>query len=274
MLTDLARADGVSDRSRPDPAALFTEGEQAFARGEARRAAELFEEAYALAPHRDVAWNAAQAWQRAGDEARAATFFDIFLAAPAGADRTGVEVARAALDKAAPSLGRLEIEAAPGVTNVRVDERRAPAASVFVAPGDHRVTGEGASAARAVSVAAGQTSRVVLAVPPVAPVATPRPPGVRIEAPPDARAGGLPPWVVVAGGAVTVGLGATTFGFGAATDSARDEFDRTRSPDVLEEGRAKQDLTNGFFWGTVAAFALTTTVAVFLVDWKRPIFSF
>jgi hypothetical protein len=79
---------------------------------------------------------------------------------------------------------------------------------------------------------------------------------------------------VMAGGSITLGLGITTVAFGIATQNAHDDYARSPSRALYDDGTRKQDFTNGFFWGTVAAGVLTTAIAVFLVDWKRPLLSF
>src|SRR5262249_13544235 len=57
----------------------FAEGERAFKAGDFARAGEAFDDAYRLAPHPSAAWNAARAWQKAGEKARAANLYARYL---------------------------------------------------------------------------------------------------------------------------------------------------------------------------------------------------
>jgi tetratricopeptide (TPR) repeat protein len=257
-----------------DAASRFAAGEEAFRRGEYVRAAELFEEAHRAAPHHDAAWNAAQAWLRAGDRARAGTWLAVYLAS-APADAGDRAEARKTLDDIARTAARIDIEAKGELEGVMVDGRIAPAKAVYVAPGEHVVearAGDRRVAERA-RLAAGETKTVTLALReeprPSVPPTDQRP---REEPPPPSR--GWSPFVVVAGGTVTAALAATSIGFGISAEAAHDRFVANRSQDTLDDGRAKQDLANGFFWGAVAAGVVTVAFAVLLVDWKKPAFSF
>jgi hypothetical protein len=271
-LTAPAFADAPrSDATRTEAAARFGAGEQAFARGEYARAGELFEEAHEAAPHHDAAWNAAQSWLRAGDVARAATWLAVFLReAPEGApDRAE---AKAKLDELAPRVARVDVRAS-GVDAVTVDGRVLRDRWTYVAPGAHRVEGRANGrvvAAEDVQVAARDAIVVPLAPGP-APSAARLPP--KIEPKPEGGSG-WSPFVVVVGGAVTAGLGATTILLGAATQRAHDDYAASPTQAGYDDGVRKQDLTNGFFWGTVAAGAVTAVVAIILVDWKKPVFAF
>src|SRR5262252_769297 len=57
----------------------FSDAQAAFDRGDYRRAGEGFESAYALKRHYASLWNAAQSWQRAGDDLRAVILLDQYL---------------------------------------------------------------------------------------------------------------------------------------------------------------------------------------------------
>jgi hypothetical protein len=246
----------------------FAQGEEAFRRGEYLHAAELFEAAHEAAAHHDSAWNAAQAWLSAGDHARGATWLAVFLveSPPSAPDRAA---GKAKLDELSPTLGRLDIEAS-GFDVVRIDGKKTPGKSAYVLPGEHRVdgrAGEKTASAPAVRVGAGESARVVLLLP----REDPRPPPITPEPTPSR---GLSPLVVIIGGTVTVGLAATSIAFGVATENAHDDFAANRSQDALDGGQAKQDLSNGFFWGAVGVGVVTAVIAAFFVDWKKPIFSF
>jgi hypothetical protein len=260
----LATSPAFADEAKPtstDAAASFAAAEQAFAHGEHARAGELFEQAHDAVAHPDAAFNAAQSWMAAGEPARAATWLSIFLgeAPPDARDRAAAE---AKLAELSPTLGFVVVRA-NGFDGVRVDGRPVRTGSIYVLPGSHVVegrTGDGRVVEKKQSVRAGESVTVVLTT-------TPEPP--RPPPPVQEEKSGWSPLVVVGGGALAVGLGVTTIAFGVATQNAHDDFERTRSSSDYDKGVARQDLTNGFFWGTLAVSALTAAVAIFLVDWKR-----
>src|SRR5688572_23227629 len=99
-------AQDPSAATRKQAAQRFAEGETAFRGEDYRRAAEAFEAAYLLVPHYDVLWNAARAWERAGEATRAANRYSKYLhdAPPDAHDRGRANVALAQLGK---KLGRL-----------------------------------------------------------------------------------------------------------------------------------------------------------------------
>lgn len=260
--------------AREAAAARFSEGEEAFLRGAYAVAAARFEQAHAAAAHHDAAWNAAEAWERGHEPARAATWLAIYLeeAPPDAPDRAA---AKAKLEVLTARLARVEVRALRSVS-VAIDGWALRGVWAFASPGSHRIDG-GADgrvvASKVVRVASGDSIVVDLEAPtPPAPSsATPK------SATPKSHGDSARRWspfVVVVGGAVTAGLGATTLVLGAATERAHDEYASSRSQAAFDDGQAKQDLTNGFFWATVAAGALTAASAIFLVDWKRPVFAF
>ena len=86
----------------------FSDGETAYKRGDYRAAAEAFDAAYREIHHHVPLINAARAWARTGDNARAANAYDRFLdEAPAqDPDRA---TATAWLKEQSPALGQLHI---------------------------------------------------------------------------------------------------------------------------------------------------------------------
>src|SRR5262245_43032655 len=74
-----ARRGSATEPAVPTEAAdRFAEGERLFAAGQFEAAARAFERAYALVPHPDATWNAAQAWLKV-DEPRAANLLLRYL---------------------------------------------------------------------------------------------------------------------------------------------------------------------------------------------------
>jgi hypothetical protein len=278
LTTPAARAGepaGAPDASRiAEATAAFASGEQAFRAGDFTGAAGHFERAHRAVPHHDAAWNAGQAWLEVGDEPRAADWLATYLdeAPPSAPDR---EPSRAKLAELAARLGRIELRAA-GFERLRVDDAPVARGAKYVRPGTHAVEGTlGDRVVRQSTEArAGETVVVELRAPePDAPRPTPaaRTPQAAPAPPPPEGSRGWSPLVVVIGGVVTTGLAATSVVYGLATERARDEFATAPSQATFDDGAGKQDLANGFFWGALAAGVVTGAVAIFLVDWKRPL---
>lgn len=249
----------------------FGEGQKAFLAKDFRRAAALFESAYQLAPHHASLWNAARAWQRADETAKAANCYLRYLQeAPAEArDRDN---ANAALNELGAKLGRLEVHA-PGADQVKLDAAAiANEAVIYVIPGDHlfESTWKGKAARLVKTVAAGETLSVSLVAPPSEaepPLADPPP-----TAPPaDTSRSGLSPVFVYVGAGVTAALGGVTLWSGFDTLSQRRKFDDDPSETNLDDGRSKQLRTNVLIGATAGAAMITGALAIFLVDWSgRP----
>ena len=259
-----------SEDDRKAAAALFGEGQKAYNAGDFRHAAESFEKAYARAPRLAPLWNAARAWHKAREYARAANLYAKYLKlAPSNApDRNS---ATAAMRDLEPRLARLEIHAASfesvtvdGAPVEDVDDHGT--AVVYVTPGAHAVEGtaHGQKAHEKPDVPAGSSSSVVLQLPD-APVAVVAP--VPQPKPEPTHSGWSPVVVAVGGGLTAVGLGLTIWS-GLDTLAQRQTFESSQTQQNLDDGRSKQLRTNVFFGVTLGVAALTTVAAIFFVDWK------
>ncbi len=278
----LARADASPSANAPtadDKKAAsdaFHEGDRAFKLGDYRRAAEAYDTAYRRAPHHAPLWNAARAWDRAGEIARAATLYAKYLReAPAKApDRNS---ATAALAKIVPKLARLDIHAASGIAAVTVDDRAAePDApsdassaqtfTVYVAPGAHVIEARAGDQVvrQSPKVEAGEIVGIALAVPAPTKVDVPPPPP---PPPPPAASHGWSPAVLAFGGAVTAITAGLAIWSGVDTLHQKDAFDKAPTQDNLDSGHAKQARTNVLVVVATASGLLTTAAAIFLVDW-------
>jgi hypothetical protein len=270
----LSSVPAAAEEDRQVAAHEFQEAQRAFAAGDFRLAAELFESAYKHKPHYAPLWNAARARQRAGDTARAANLYARYLreAPPNTRDRN---TAQTALRELAPKLGRLEV-AAVGLDDLRLDGEPVSERTVYVNPGAHVVEaikkGEGGDKDKTVrasaSVDAGQTVSVALVPPdeaqPPQPL-TPPPPSRE----PEHTKGGLSPTVVIVGGGVTALAATLTVFSGVDTLNQRSQFDKDPSQSNLDSGKSKQLRTN-ILLGVTATFAvLTGACAIWLVDWQR-----
>ena len=267
--------------TRKAAARHFAEAERAYAAEDWTQAANAFEAAYKAAPHPDPLWNAARAWQRAGENARAANLYARYLReAPGNAhDRSN---ATKALGQLAQKLGRIEIHAAAGIEDVKVDAKPVDGESVFVVPGTHVVSGrEGArSVEQTVNVAAGSVISVALAeasppsstpaavTPPPAPAPTTAQPSPVGDAPPPKTARGITPMFVHVGVALTVVAGGVAVWSGLDTAAARRDWDRAPTQQKLDAGRTKMTRTNVLLGTTVGLGVLTAVTAIFVVDWR------
>lgn len=252
---------------RRDAASRFEEGTRAFDSGDFRRAGELFEIAYKLAPHEDPLWNAARAWQRAGELARAANLYARYLrVAPADARDRGK--ATQAMAQLAAKLARIEVQLGRGVDSPRVDGQPLEEASVYVVPGSHIVrahTADGDVEAEK-SAQAGEIVSVVLS-------AQPRGTESRTTEPvtptPEARHG-LSPIVVVIGSAITGALAGVTAWSGLETMGTLHDFEAAPTQETLDRGRSQEVRTNVLLGATVGVAALTGVAAIFFTDWSGP----
>jgi tetratricopeptide (TPR) repeat protein len=250
----------------------YEAGKAAFEARDYLRAADLFLKAYHHAPHYDPLWNAARSLELAGERARAANLYSRYLdeAPPDARDRDRATAARREL---AAALGRLDIQTAPGMTDVMVDFQPVDRTSLYVDPGDHIVHARWGQAGvdQVQTVAAGETASVVLAVPqPIGDARTGLPGQVLKRLPPAESERGarvLPPVVVIVGaGLAAVGAG---FTIGSAVDtlSAKRQYESAPSNSLLQDGQSKQNLTNALFWTTVGVGVVTGVLAVAFVDW-------
>lgn len=241
----------------------FAEGMKAFDAGEFLRAAEAFEAAYAKKPHPSPLWNAARAWQRAGEPARAANAYAHFLReSPPSKDRT---TAAKELERLGLKLGVFDVHA-DGAREITVDGLRTADAKVYVTPGSHSLEASFATGTSRVvdTVNAGDVRTVTL---------TSETPKSQVTPPPsDERTGGKPfsPALVIAGGALTAVGAGLAVASGVDTLAARGTFDSDPSPANLASGRDKQVRTNVAIGVAGGLAVLTTVAAVFLVDWSGP----
>ena len=259
---------GSTSDDRRQAAVDFAEGDRAFKDGDYRQAAESYERAYHRVPHHSALWNAARAWHRAGELARAANLYARYLreAPPNARDRNS---AQRAMNELANRLARLEIHATD-VTAVQVDGQPTDASSLFVTPGAHVVEGrtrDGRPVRQPQTVGAGDVVSLALVPPPAVAVGLPPPPPPPPPVP-ERRSRGWSPIVVYFGGALTVALAGITVWSGLDTLQQKDAFDRAPSQNNLDVGRDKQSRTNVLLGVTAGVAAATAVTAIVLVDWR------
>jgi tetratricopeptide (TPR) repeat protein len=283
LVTMAAAPSWSQDRpaNRAAAAVRFDEGRKAFDAGDFRRAAEAFEAAYGLAPNPDVLWNAARAWQRAGEAAHAATLYSRYLRdAPPGAPDRGT--ATSELGVLATRLARVEIHG-DSITDLTIDDLPSQDRVLYVSRGSHVVTAvvAGKPARKEAQVEAGDVVSIVFDAPPAPaarsdgsprsePAAVPAREPHTVEAAHDSNRPTHKTWSpwVFAGGAVltSVALG-LTIASGVDTDNALNKFNSNSTESNLQNGQAKQLRTNILLASTLGLGALTAAAAIWLVDW-------
>jgi tetratricopeptide (TPR) repeat protein len=278
-----APATGASAANRKLAREKFQEGEQAFAAGDFPRAGAAFEEAHRAAPHPSALWNAARAWHRAGNAARAANLYGRYLR-EAPADAPDRAAAGAAFGEVSAKVGRLEIDGRE-LTDLRVDEQPIEGNQTYVSAGTHLVRGRsgGREVSRLVTAEVGAVTRVTLGdepatapaptapatSTPVAPSGAPAraaPVSPATPAPPPERKG-WSPIVVIVGASVTVFAGSWTVWSGLDTLKKKEEFDADKSQANLDDGKLRQGRTNLLIGTTAVLGTLTGLAAIFMVDW-------
>jgi hypothetical protein len=265
---------------RKEAARRYAEGTHAFDAGDFTRAGEAFDAAYRLAPHPDALWNAARAWHRAGELARAANLYARYLR-EAPRDAPDRPSALAAQKQLASKLGRIEIHAEDGVEDVRVDGVPVESPVLYVVPGVHALRGRSAQGEieRQVTLEAGGEVSVLVAPPPSPPPTAPSPPATTppaaaqpaatpaIAAP--SRHGWSPAVVWVEAG-VTLAVVGVTLWSGLDTLSTLHTYDARPTQGTLDSGRSQEVRTNVLLGASIGLAAVTGLTALLLVDWRGP----
>jgi hypothetical protein len=264
VCTASTRANAQAPDDRQVAHEEYERGSAAFEAHDYLRAATLFLAAYRHVKHHDPLWNAARAFELAGERVRAANLYTRYLeeAPPDAKDRDRATTSRKEL---AAMLGRIDVQA-PDVTDVRIDSEPLDLASTFVNPGQHVVRGRaGSRDIRIVrAVEAGEVASVFLDAHPPRP--SPSRTGETAASAPSRGARVLPPAVAYVGsGLVLVGAGLVTWS-GIDTLHAKKEYEAGRMS--FDQGRAREMRTNTLFWATAGLTALTAVTAIWFVDFR------
>lgn len=283
----------IAGAGEPEAEAFFRAAKAAYARKEYRPAATAFEAAFREAPHPAAMYNAAIAWELAGEPDRAADAHHTSLKLSDRLTREQIKDARARLSRLEKRVATIDVEA-PADARISLGRlaRVEPPARFHVLPGDHAVTvtfADGGRASKQVRAVAAQKERIAFTAPSAAsdsptlqgsnPPGTPkdRAPGAGTIAPepdaaPDAApadAAGSSSALLVGGwvGTVTgVALSGAAVGLGIAAVNARDDFDASVYTDVDARNRADllRTWTNVAWVG--AAVAGTVGIVLFIAS--------
>jgi len=240
----------------------FREATRLFKLKEFRRAAELFEEAYGIAPHPDALLNAMDAYEQSGELALAAEASSrLFADFSAGSPRV---IAERRLARLAPKLGRLRIEVEAGGSDLRVNGAPARPGDRWVDPGAHLVEARygDETVERRIDVAAGAVAPVKLEAPKAAP--PPPPPEEKDEGPWPRP---IHPGYFFGGVGLSVLSTSLLIWSGVDTENARTEFDANPTREGLDDGRTRQARTNVLVATTTIFATATALVGAFGVDW-------
>jgi tetratricopeptide (TPR) repeat protein len=165
----------------------FQEAAEAYQEGRYSAAASLFEAADRLVPHASTRYNAATAWEQAGEDARAATGYEAALALDT-LDASRREAAQHQLAGLKQKLARIHIQEPLGAL-ITVDHvQGAPVPVTFyLRPGSYQITVEyrDTNSTTDVRVAAGQDREIALTLPPQALPPPPAPPAGANPTPPE-----------------------------------------------------------------------------------------
>ncbi|MBK9001836.1 MAG: hypothetical protein IPM35_39440 [Myxococcales bacterium] len=244
-----ARADEAAD--------LDAKARSAFEKKDYAGAAAAFEEAYRVKPHPATKYNAALAWEKANEPARAADAFESALSSE-GLDDGRAKAARARLAVLKPMLGYVFVEKPIGATVSVAHVVDAPVPTRFhLAPGSHKLAikrRDGTASEQAVVLKAGSTTTVEVegsdlaagtAAAELKPVGeAPAPAAAPAKDTPAPKPTGCSTctWGWVALGAGVVAAGAGTY-FGIQTLSAKSDFDDSGKTDADARDRAIQSRT-------------------------------
>lgn len=251
----------------------YAQAQKATLAGEYAKAAELFELADSLSPTPQALRAAVSAHKAAGELGAAATKAEE-LEARYPEDGDSKKLAESVLEAARAKLGRIQVTCRPDPCQLMIDGgvvTASPKAEhvVYVDAGERQVVavfGTRKSPSRTLAVEAGARQALVFRAPaaaePAKPAAVAPPPSA--DARRDAPASqGLSPWYFGVAATVTVGLGAVTVWSGLDTLSARDEYDKHRTPEGYEDGQGLERRTNVLIGATGGAAAITTLLALF-----------
>jgi hypothetical protein len=230
----------------------FQEATQAYQEGRYAAAASLFEAADRLMPHAIVRYNAATAWEQAGEDARAATGYEAALALDS-LDAARRETARERLTGLEVKLGRIHIQEPLGAV-VTVDHvQRTPVPLTFyLRPGSYDINAEyrGEQRVTHAQVGAGESRELELDLP-VPESAAPPPESVppSTPTPPIDDGESQTTWGWVGVGA-SVALSGAAIVFGARALSTRNRFVSSGKTDAdLRQSATDLRLTSNLLWG-------------------------
>ncbi len=232
---------------------FFDAAQRAFSEGRYVEAAHGFEQAYKHKPHPAPLINAGDAWDKAGEYAKAARAYQGVLTLAAANEQDRID-ATDRLTRISPKLGVIELVGSKALRARIGDEEFRGGARVYLFPGEHRVTlvDVDGSGERLIALVAGtersvELSTLLPAKSPTAGAGDEREPGGDA---PEAHAG-IRPLTFAAHGVGALGLiGGVVFGL--QVNAAEDDYNQAPSQEALDRFKQNRLLTNiGFGVGLV-----------------------
>ncbi len=246
----LVAAPAVANERLEEASGWFRKGEWAFRHGDPLAAASAFDKAHQLVPHGATVYNAALAWEAAGQPQRAAQALDEALQR-GGLSAVQEHDARTRLLKLTPTLGQVVLDAPAGSAITMGHVRGAqPPVKVFLTPGTYAIQAvldDGTEIERSMDVVIGQQHLDLHAG---------RTPAVVEED--GAPAGRTLGWVAIGGAGVMSGVAVY---LGVEALEARDTFNDSGHTDADAHDRAaSMRLWTNVAWAVAGASAATGVV--------------
>lgn len=243
-----AAQEGEGDAARR----FFDAAQRAFSEGRYVEAAHGFEQAYKHKPHPAPLINAGDAWDKAGEYAKAARAYQAVLALAAANEQDRID-ATDRLTRISPKLGVIELVGSQQLRARIGDEEFRGGARVYLFPGEHRVTlvDVDGSGERVIALVAGTERSVDLTTLLPAKATT----GAADEAGPaqdtPEASTGIRPLTWAAYGVGALGLiGGVVFGL--QVNAAEDDYNQAPTQEALDRFKQNRLLTNiGFGVGLV-----------------------
>lgn len=244
----------------------FREATEAYQEGRYSAAASLFEAADRLMPHASVRYNAATAWEQAGEDARAATGYEAVLGMDS-LDPARRKTAQERLTGLKERLGRLHIREPLGAL-VTVDhvQREPVPLTFYLRPGSYEIQAEyrGTETRTSTQISAGEDREIQLDLPaevePAQPVEPPQivlPPN---PPPPVDNWSNQKTWGWIGIGAGVALSGAAIF-LGVKALSAKDRYAESKYTDKgARQDAADLRLATNLLWGGAALAGSTGLV--------------
>jgi hypothetical protein len=258
----------------------FSRAQKAELSGDHATAAELFELADSLVPSPEALRSALRSRIAAGHMATAALHAEA-LSSRYPDDTRSKELVDAALELAAKTLMRFEVECQPHTCAVLIDGAAATVETAhhhlfYIESGKHEVIAAFGNTRSEPQFAEGEPgARGSLSfsdAPPPEPNGESAGAGASVSkdrpvADSSAPKNGLPRGIFLAGVAVTVGLGVATVWSSLDVLRLYEQYKKNQTPDAYDEGRDKEKRTNILIAATAAAAVTTGVIAIF-TRWK------
>ncbi|HEU4578852.1 MAG TPA: hypothetical protein VFS67_11395 [Polyangiaceae bacterium] len=271
VLIQTAAAPARADESHPANSTelakqRFQEATEAYQEGRYSAAASLFEAADRLMPHASTRYNAATAWEQAGEDARAATGYEAALGMES-LDPARRKTAQERLAGLEQRLGRVHVREPLGAL-VTVDhvQREPVPLTFYLRPGSYEIQAEyrGTESRTSTQIKAGEDREIRLDLPASVEPAQPLEPA-QVTLPPNPP----PPvddwssqktwgWVGIGAG---VALSGAAIFFGVKALNAKDRYSASKNTDAgARQDAADLRLTTNLLWGGAALAGSTGLV--------------